>query len=178
MSGSTSTADFLDRYPRSFYAAVALLCTGLLGFGYYLQFARGLEPCPLCILQRLCFIATGAIALAAALHGPRAVWRWIYSGALIVAAGTGAGIAAWQVWLQHLPPDQVPECGPGLDYMLDAFPLSDAVRMAFSGSGECAKVDWTFLTLSIAEWSLFWFAVIAIACVLQLRSGSTATRRA
>jgi len=163
-----NAAEFLDEHPRGFYAAVLLLCAGLLAFGYWLQFAKGLEPCPLCIFQRLCFIAVGLVAAAGAVHGPRSAWRWLYGTGMIAAAGTGAGIAAWQVWLQHLPPDQVPECGPGLDYMLDAFPLSDAVRMAFAGSGECAKVDWTFLSLSIAEWSLFWFACIAITTLLYL----------
>jgi len=165
-------AEFLQRHPRSFYAALALLCAGLLGFGYYLQFAEGQEPCPLCIFQRLCFMAVGAIAVAGAIHGPRGFGRWLYGAGLILSALAGAGIAGRQVWLQHLPPDQVPECGPGLDYMLDVFPLADAVRMAFSGSGECAEVGWTFLSLSIAEWSLFWFAFVAVATLLCLNSGS------
>jgi disulfide bond formation protein DsbB len=169
-------AEFLGRHPRSFYSAVLLLCAGLLGIGYYLQFGKGLEPCPLCIFQRLCFMATGAIALIGAIHGPGALWRRIYNAGLIIAAGIGAGIASWQVWLQHLPADQVPECGPGLDYLLDVFPLTEALRMAFSGSGECAQVDWTFLSLSIAEWSLAWFAFIAVAAVLHLNTRSESIR--
>jgi len=161
-------ATTLLRHPRRFHTSLVVVCTGLLAFGYYLQFGLGLEPCPLCIFQRLCFIAIAAIALVAAIHGPRNAWRWCYGAGLIAAAGTGAGIAGWQVRLQHLPPDQVPECGPGLDYMLDAFPLADAVRMAFAGSGECAEAGWVFLTLSIAEWSLVWFLAIAVATLLQL----------
>lgn len=153
---------------RRFYAALFLLCAGLLGYGYYLQFGGGLEPCPLCIFQRLCFIAAAAIALAGAIHAPAGFGRRIYSSLLAFAAATGAGIAGWQVRLQHLPADQVPECGPGLDYMLDVFPLADALRMAFTGSGECAEVDWTFLGLSIAEWSLLWFVLIAAAALLHL----------
>jgi disulfide bond formation protein DsbB len=150
------------------YAAVALLCAGLLGYGYYLQFGQGLEPCPLCIFQRVAYIGAGAAALAGAIHGPRGAWRYLYHGAIIVCAGIGAAIAGRQVWLQHLPPDRVPECGPGLDYMLEVFPLSDVIRMAFTGSGECAAVDWTFLGLSIAEWSLVWFTAIAVAAIVHL----------
>ncbi|HEY7841608.1 MAG TPA: disulfide bond formation protein B [Gammaproteobacteria bacterium] len=162
---------YLTLHPRGFYAAIALLCAALLGYGYWLQFAEGLEPCPLCVFQRLCYMAVGAIAVVGAVHGPGAMWRRLYSGVLFLAAAIGAGIAGRQVWLQHLPPDQVPECGPGLDYMLDVFPLSDALRMAFTGSGECAEVDWTFLSLSIAEWSLFWFLAVAAAAALHaLRS--------
>lgn len=159
-------SDLAD-HPRRFYVAVALLCAGLLGYGYWLQFGEGLEPCPLCIFQRLCYMAVGAIAMIGALHGPGTAWRRLYSGFLFIAAAIGAGIAGRQVWLQHLPPDQVPECGPGLDYMLDVFPLSEALRMAFTGSGECAQVDWTFLSFSIAEWSLLWFVLIAAAAALH-----------
>jgi disulfide bond formation protein DsbB len=155
------------------YAAVALLCAGLLGFGYYLQFGQGLEPCPLCIFQRLAFMAVGAAALVGAIHGPRGAWRYLYHGAIVIFAAVGAAIAGRQVWLQHLPPDQVPECGPGLDYMLEVFPLSDVIRMAFTGSGECAEVDWTFLGFSIAEWSLFWFVAIAIAAIVHLARRAT-----
>jgi disulfide bond formation protein DsbB len=159
--------DHLARHPRHLYIAIALLCAALLGYGYWLQFGDGLEPCPLCIFQRLCYMAVGAIAVIGAVHGPAATWRRLYSGALFLAAAIGAAIAGRQVWLQHLPPDQVPECGPGLDYMLDVFPLSDALRMAFTGSGECAQVDWAFLSLSIAEWSLFWFVAVAAAAALH-----------
>jgi disulfide bond formation protein DsbB len=162
-----SPTDFLQRYPRSFYAAVALLCAALLGYGYWLQFGDGLEPCPLCIFQRLAYIAAGAVAFIAAVHGPGDTGRRIYSASIVLAAGVGAAIAGRQVWLQHLPPEQVPECGPGLDYMLEAFPLSEALRMVFTGSGECAQVDWTFLSFSIAEWSLFWFVALAAAAAIH-----------
>ena len=93
----------------------------------------------------------------------------LYSMLLAIAALAGAGIAGRQVWLQHLPADQVPECGPGLDYMLEAFPLTDALKMIFSGSGECAEVHWRFIGLSIAEWSLVWFILFFIAAVLAIR---------
>lgn len=141
-------------------------CAGVLCFAYYLQFYKGLEPCPLCILQRVAYIATGLIFLIAAIHNARRIMSRIYA-VLIAAAGlTGAGIAARHVWIQHLPPDQVPECGPGLDYMLEVFPLSQALKMAFTGSGECAEVVWTFLGLSVPEWSLLCFLGLAGAGLL------------
>ena len=153
---------------RLFYAAVLLIAVSLLGFGYYLQFVEGLEPCPLCIFQRVAFIAIILIALIGTLHGPQKLWKYVYSGLMLVASITGASIAGRQVWLQHLPADKVPECGPGLDFMLEVFPLGETIKMVFTGSGECATVDWTFLGLSIAEWSLVWFIVFAVASVLHL----------
>ena len=147
---------------RAFYAVLAAVCIGLLAFGYYLQYFAGQEPCPLCIFQRLGYFAIGCIGLVGAIHAPRGLGVLGYSGTVLLTALTGAGIASRQVWLQHLPPDQVPECGPGLDYMLDVFPLADALRRVFSGSGECAEVTWTLLSLSIAGWSLICFVVIAV----------------
>jgi disulfide bond formation protein DsbB len=148
---------------RYFYLAIFLVCVSLLGFGLYLEHATGLEPCPLCVFQRLAYLAIMAIALIAALHGPDRVAAALYNGLIILSALIGGAIAGRQVWLQHLPPEEVPECGPGLDYMLDTFPLGQALKMILSGSGECAKVDWSFLGLSIAEWSLIWFVIFAFA---------------
>lgn len=152
---------------RAFYAALAAICIGLLGFGYYLQFFAGQEPCPLCIFQRVAYFTIACIGLVGAIHAPQGTGRLGYSGTVLFAAVIGAAIAGRQVWLQHLPVDQVPECGPGLDYMLDVFPLSDALRMVFAGSGECAEVTWTFLSLSIAEWSLICFLLIAAVALIH-----------
>lgn len=150
------------------YATLFLLCAALLGFGFYLQAYQGQDPCPLCIFQRVCYMAVGVVALVAAVHGPRSrSWIYAYTGVIALLALTGATIAARQVWLQHLPPDQVPECGPGLDYMLNVFPLSKTLRMVFTGSGECAQVGWTFLSLSIAEWSLIWFSLFTAGVVFH-----------
>lgn len=159
------------RPPRPFYLAVMLFCGGLLGVGYYLQFAAGLEPCPLCIFQRIAYVAILAIALLGAIHAPAGRWRGIYDGVLAGAAAAGAAIAGRQVWMQHLPPGQVPECGPGLDYMLEVFPIAETLRMVLSGSGECAEVDWTFLSLSIAEWSLLCFLVLSAAALAHAIRG-------
>ena len=149
---------------RRFYLLVALACMALLGFGYYLQFVLGLDPCPLCILQRAAYLGVGVVCLVGFFHGSAAR---IYCALALVCALAGAGIAARQVWLQHLPPGRVPECGPGLDFILQAFPLFDALALIFTGSGECAETLWTFLSLSIAEWSLFWFAAFSVLFVYQ-----------
>ncbi len=146
---------------RAFYGVLVAICVALLAFGYYLQFYAGQEPCPLCVFQRVAYMAVVVIGLVGAIHAPKGFGRLGYSGAIMISAIVGAVIAGRQVWLQHLPADKVPECGPGLDYMLDAFPLSDALRMVFTGSGECAEVTWRFLSFSIAEWSLLWFVLFA-----------------
>ena len=148
--------------PRWAFLAIFLACAGLMGFGLYLQHVQNLEPCPLCILQRYAYIAVGVIALVAALHGPGRVAQAIYGLLIVLAAGTGAGIAARQTWLQHNPP-KVLDCGPDLAYMLDAFPLAQVLPKIFKGEGDCAKVTWTFLGLSIAEWALVWFVLLVLA---------------
>lgn len=153
---------------RSFFGLMALVCTALLGYGYYLQYVTGLEPCPLCILQRLAFLGLLIVCVIAAIHGPRKTGTRIYAGLGLLATVVGGAIAGRQVWLQQLPPDQVPQCGPGLEYMLDVFPLFEALRMTLSGSGECAEIDWTFLGLSIAQWSLGWFVLLGLGCLYLL----------
>ena len=160
------------------FAAATLMCTVLLGFGYYLQYVRGLEPCPLCLLQRGFFYAVLLTFLVAALHGPRGKGGIAYGVLGGLFAAGGAAVASRQVWLQHLPADKVPQCGPDLFFMLENFPLSQTLKKLVSGTGECAVVDWTFLGLSIAEWSLAWFVALALyAAWLALRS-STGTASA
>ncbi|MGH8119213.1 MAG: disulfide bond formation protein B [Gammaproteobacteria bacterium] len=148
---------------RWFYFIIFSACLALLGFGLYLEHGLDLEPCPLCIFQRIAFIVIALIAFTGFLHGFGKVSSRIYGGLMVLAALTGAGIAGRQVWLEHLPPDKVPACGPGLDYILDTFPLSQALKMVLSGSGECAEVQWQFLGLSIAEWSLSCFLLFIVA---------------
>jgi len=157
--------------PRVGYLVGFLVCAGLLGAGLYLQYVEQQEPCPLCILQRIVYIALMVVFLIAALHGPGKIGGMIYSGVLFVASSVGAAIATRHVWLQHLPKDQVPECGPGLEYMLKRFPLSRALDKILSGSGECAETGWTFLGLSIAGWSLVWFVLLGLFAVYLARLG-------
>lgn len=151
------------------YGVGFLVCLALIGFAYYLQFVEYQEPCPLCILQRLAFFALGAVFLVATLHGPGRAGSAVYSGVLFVIAGIGAAIATRHVWLQHLPKGQVPECGPGLEFMLKKFALGQALEKILSGSGECAETGWTFLGLSIAGWSLLWFVLLAVFAVILVR---------
>jgi disulfide bond formation protein DsbB len=147
---------------RALFALIFAACAGLMAFGLYLQHAQNLEPCPLCILQRYAFVVTGVIALVAAVHAPARIGQRIYGALAALAAGSGAGIAGRQVWLQHNPP-QVFDCGPDLGYMLDAFPLSQVLPKIFEGEGDCAEVVWKFLGLSIPEWALLWFLAFAAA---------------
>jgi disulfide bond formation protein DsbB len=162
---------------RVAYALGFLMCAGLLAFALYLQYVQQQDPCPLCILQRVAFIAMMVVFLIAALHGAGRRGAIVYSTLLFLIAVVGAAIAGRQVWLQHLPPDQVPACGPGLEYMLQQFPLGQALQKIFSGSGECAEAGWRFLGLTIAGWSLAWFVVLALfAVIVAARAPRTHTR--
>lgn len=140
----------------------ALICAGLMGFALFAQYGLKLEPCPLCVLQRVAVISLGLVFLVAALHNPSGIGRFIYGLLAAVAAGAGAGVAGRQVWLQSLPKDQVPACGPGLDFMLDTFGLGEVLSMVLSGSGECADVAWSFLGLSMPTWVLAWCVGLAV----------------
>jgi disulfide bond formation protein DsbB len=132
----------------------------MMGFALYAEHILLLTPCPLCVLERVAVISLGIIFLIAALHNPSGVGKSIYATLVLLAAGSGIGVASWHVWIQNLPADKVPSCGPGLDYMLDAFPLSETLRMVFTGSGECADVVWQFLGLSMPAWVAVCLAVI------------------
>src|SRR5215468_2749394 len=162
--------------PRSIYAAIFLSCAGLMAFGLYLQHVQHLEPCPLCIFQRYAFVAAGLIALVAAIHGPRTIGTWIYSALVSVSAIAGAAIAARQSWLQHDPPNAL-DCGPDLAYMLQSMPLAQVLPKVFKGEGDCAKVVWKFLGLSIPEWALVWFILFVVAAVLAVVLASRQPRR-
>lgn len=155
----------------SLFAAVS--AAALMGAALYFQHVQGLEPCPLCVAQRLFVIIVGLIGLIAFLHNPaKEGVRRIYLGAALVSSGAGIVVAGRHVWLQNLPPDRVPECGPGLNYILDNFPLRDALNLIFKGSGECAKVDWTFLGLSMPGWTLLIFALMFGVCIARLVVGN------
>ena len=150
---------------RIVFAFIAVVCASLLAYGiYYLQEELGLEPCPMCILQRYALIAVGATALAAAIHGPRAWGVWIYSGLVTVFSLAGGGVAARHSYLQHFPP-KVETCGSDLDFLLNNFPLTQSLPKIFAGTGSCSRVDWKFLGLSIPEWTLVWFTIFAIAAI-------------
>ena len=151
--------------PRLGYVAGFLICGGLILYALYLQYYEYQDPCPLCLLQRVVYIALMVVFLLGALHGPRRTGAIVYSTLLVLVSLIGAGIAGRHVWLQHLPKDKVPECGPGLGYILDRFPLVNALEKIFRGSGECAEAGWRLMGLSIAEWSLVWFVLLGAYAV-------------
>jgi protein dithiol:quinone oxidoreductase len=131
-----------------------LACAGLLAYAYYAQFILHLEPCPLCIFQRVGVFATGIFFLLAAAHDPAGWGRRVYAVLVALAALATVGVAARQLYIQSLPPGSVPACGASLDFMLKVFPLTDVLEKVLTGSGECAKVDWRFLGLAMPAWVL------------------------
>jgi disulfide bond formation protein DsbB len=131
-----------------------IACACLLAYAYYAQFVMHLEPCPLCIFQRVGVFLLGLIFLAAALHDPAVLGRRLYGAALAAAALGLIGVAARHLYIQSLPPGSVPSCGASLDFMLKVFPLTDVLVKVLTGSGECAKVDWRLLGLAMPAWVL------------------------
>ena len=130
----------------------------------------GLEPCPLCWLQRFGFMGAGLVSLVALLHGPAGFGNRVYGFLLVLTAGAGLGVAGRQLWLQSLPPDQVPACGPSVDYLLDVLPWFEVLQTALRGTGDCAEVSWRFLGLSIPGWTAVFFTlVILIGLVMMFK---------
>lgn len=143
---------------RTTFLLIFLGCTGLNLTALYFQYGMDMHPCPLCITQRVFVFAVGLSALLAAIHNPAQLGRRLYAGLGIIAAGIGAGVSARHVWIQNLPEDQVPACGPGLSYMFDNFPLQDAINLLLQGDGNCADVSWSLFGLSMPMWVALAFA--------------------
>lgn len=142
--------------------AAAAVCFLLIGFAIYSQLQWGLEPCPLCIFQRMAFAGLGAVLLAAGLHAPRATWgRRVWAVLALVAAGGGAGIAGRHVWIQLFPPP-IPACGPPLDFLRETLSTGNLIRRVLTGTGDCGNLDWTLLGLSMPAWALVWFVLLAV----------------
>ncbi len=131
-----------------------LVCAALLGYAYYAQYVLHLDPCPLCIFQRIGIFATGVVFLVAAAHDPKSRGRALYAALIALAVAATVGVAARQLYIQSLPPDSVPTCGASLRFMLQVLPLKDVLVKVLSGSGECAKIDWRFLGLAMPAWVL------------------------
>jgi len=143
------------------FAAIFVMCAVLLGIALYLQEEVGLEPCPMCILQRYAFTAIGLVALVAAIHGPQGVALKVYGGLLLLLGLAGGGVAVRQSYIQHFPP-QTSSCGADLEFLVNSFPLSEALPRIFQGTGDCALVKWRLIGLSIAEWALVWFVIFIV----------------
>src|SRR5436190_2379907 len=147
---------------------VSVACVALLAFGLYLQHVVGLEPCPMCIVQRYAMVLVALVAGVSAAIKSRAAW--VAGGALVAGfSGFGAFVAARQSWLQWNPPE-VASCGRDFYGMIETFPLKRAIPLIFKGSGDCTKIDWTFLGGSIANWSFVsfcFFALVAFVLILK-----------
>ncbi len=138
-------------------------CAGAMAFALYLQHAKGFEPCPMCIFQRIAMCGAGLLFLLGAALGPESArGRWTWAALPALAALIGAGISGRQVWLQHLPADQVPACGPTLDYLMKMMPLQNVVAYVLKGEGSCAKIDAQWLGIALPEWTLFGFIALAL----------------
>ncbi|MFC3686035.1 disulfide bond formation protein B [Hydrogenophaga luteola] len=161
----TPAIDFLDQHPRRALTLVAAACVGLLAFGMYLQHVVGLEPCPMCIVQRYALILVAIVAAVGASMSNRG--RQVAVGLMGLLALGGAFVAARQSFLQWYPAE-VLSCGRDFYGMIESFPLKRAIPMIFKGSGDCSAIDWTFLGLSIANWSFLCFAGIAALAVALL----------
>ncbi len=159
----------LDTHPRRIFALIAAVCAALLAFGLYLQHVVGLEPCPMCIVQRYALVLIAILAAVTAASAKKGIQ---IGGAtlLVMLAGFGGFVAARQSWLQWYPPEVV-SCGRDFYGMIETFPLQRAIPMIFKGSGDCTKVDWTFLGGSIANWSFLCFAAIGLLALLLAARG-------
>ncbi len=155
-----------DRQPRRVFDLIVATCAALLGYGMYLQHGLGLEPCPMCVVQRYVFVLIAVVALLARLSGSSAVHTG-GAAVMLLLAVLGAFVAARQSWLQWHPPE-VASCGRDIYGMIENFPLQRAIPMIFKGSGDCTKVDWTFLGGSIANWSFVCFAGVALVAMALL----------
>jgi protein dithiol:quinone oxidoreductase len=150
MNLSTRTANVLG----------AGVCALLIAYAYYLQYHDGLEPCPLCIFQRVAFVVLGAVFFIAALHDARRIGARVYAILIGLVALSGIGLAGRHLYIQSQPQGSVPACGATLDYLMDVFPVTYVIRKVLTGSGECSKVDWTFLGVSMPGWVLAAFVLL------------------
>ncbi|MEO8315675.1 MAG: disulfide bond formation protein B [Pseudomonadota bacterium] len=151
----------------AFNLLAAVACFALFGYAMYSQLYQGLQPCPLCIFQRVAVISLGVAFVLAALVPARArIVGCIAAVVVGLVALAGAGVAGRHLYVQSQPPGSVPDCGAPLDYMMDVFPVIDVLRKVLTGSGECSRIDWTFLGLAMPAWVLIWVLGLGITGVL------------
>ncbi|HKQ30465.1 MAG TPA: disulfide bond formation protein B [Burkholderiales bacterium] len=157
----------LDR-PRAAFALLFAVCVGLVAFALYLQHARQLEPCPMCVLQRYVFIMIALVVLVAAIHGSRGLALKLYGGAVIALGVIGSGVAMRHLWVQRFPPPNA-GCAVELEFLMESLPFTSWLPAIFRGSADCSKVDWTFIGVSIPGWALVWFVIFIVFIFLILR---------
>ena len=150
---------------RQIYLIIFIIVGSLLGYAAYGMKILGLEPCTLCITQQFFYCLIGLSAFIAFIHDPSPTVGRIFSSLLSIFSIAGIWISGRQVWLQGLPEDEVPLCGPPLEYIIDVFPFADVISALFMGDGNCAEIPWAFLGLSMAGWSLIWFVVIFLLSI-------------
>lgn len=150
---------------RAFNALGALACIAMLGFGYFLQFVQHLEPCPMCIFQRIAIVVLGLCFMLAFWHN---AWPRFYALLIALAATGGAALSARHVWLQNLPEDQATLCGAAeLDYLLEVFGPWEAFARVWRGTGDCTEILWQFLGLSIPSWTLVCFVLLGLSALVR-----------
>ena len=165
--GATSLALILLPPRRPAYLLGFFICAGLMGWALWLQYGLDLEPCPLCVFQRICVISTGVVFLIAAIHNPGRFGAMVYAGLTVFVSGIGAALALWHVWIQAQPKGTVAACGMGLNYMMQTLPLYEVISRVLKGSGECAEQGWLLMGLAIPSWTfVFFIAMIAAAIAL------------
>jgi len=151
---------------RQIYLIIFLAVGGLIGYAAYSIKILGLDPCPLCITQQFFYSIVGITAFIAFNHNPVEIISRVYAGIIFLASAAGIWVAGRQVWLQSLTEDEVPLCGPPLEYILEVFPFGDLLNALFIGDGNCAEISWQFLGLSMAGWSFIWFTLFLILSIL------------
>ena len=163
-------------HPDRLALAGALLCIALLAYAFFEQFQMGIEPCPKCIFQRIAFMAMAVFFLAGALHGPGAAGRRAYAILVAIAAAAGAVVAVRHLIVQLAPHDPLMEgCGPGLNYLLDTFPIAEAIKKAFMASGDCGEINWAFLGITMPGWTLICYVLLGAGALwagLRRRAGT------
>lgn len=163
----------LQLLPRQIHLIIFILVGSLLGYAAYSMKVLGLEACTLCITQQFFYCLIGVTAFIAFLHNPYPFLSQIYSVLISISSIAGIWISGRQVWLQGLPEDEVPLCGPPLEYIIDVFPFADVINALFMGDGNCAEIPWKFLGLSMAGWSLVWFLVIFFLSILAIKKSTS-----
>jgi disulfide bond formation protein DsbB len=167
--GAVSLALLLLPPRRLAYLLGFLVCAGLMGWALWLQYGLDLEPCPLCVFQRIAVIATGVVFLIAAIHNPGRAGAAMYAVLTVIIAGIGAALAVWHVWIQAQPAGAVAACGMGLNYMLETLPLTEVIGRVLKGSGECAEQGWLFMGLAIPSWTFVFFIAMIVSAIALIR---------